>query len=191
MKKAPGGKRRRAGAERRRLLLELGPGGKDLTLEIRPGDAARVESLARGVSLERDDAGTALRLRLSELDEPWITNGWLSPLVACTMEGCAPVVERDGSRVYSLGIGAPEKERTFYFAVERPRQPVRRRPGRRNPAREARENAEKRIDDLNAFIMESFESSPDLRKKYRALYRAFREIAARRETRRKTGSEDG
>jgi len=171
------------------LIIELNPAGKDLTVELRPGKGCRVERLARGISLERDDSGAAVRLRFSGLDEPWLTNGFLTPLVACTIEGCAPVVGPDGSRHYDLAIGAAEKQQPFYYGAERPREPAGRR-RRRNPFSEARERSEGHIDDLNALVMESFESNPGLRKKYALLYRAFREIAARRKSRNRALPKD-
>jgi hypothetical protein len=118
-----------------RLVATLSPSGDELTLELLAGETTHTDRIAPGITLERGADRVPRRLRLTGLRGPWLTNIFVSPAIACTLDGCTQLARPDGVLVYLLGIGGPAKEHPIYFDESRRRGDPETRPdsGRAGP----------------------------------------------------------
>lgn len=156
--------------EMRRLIVSLNSNAKSLSIEFRTGTTKIAESCGPCVLLERDEAGSPLRLVISSLQERWLTNAFITPSIECTLDGCKEMEGPHGTKLYELGIGGKERIGSFYLDPAGNRTIVE---DEANIAKERKEEAEEWIKELRSFIAESFESNPDLKSKYFRILKRF------------------
>ncbi len=159
----------RADDAARRLAFALDVIEGELTLEFRRAAADSVEQLAPGAQLERAHDGRALRIRLAELKEPWLTNVVFTRSMACTTEGCHPVEGPGGSQLYQFCIGLPEMERALYDDPET-MEPA------PSSARDSMQRAEAALKEYKGFLSACFLRLPSLKEEFPNVYERSREL---------------
>ena len=99
------------------LRLSILPEMDELVLEWDPVCAEGKGTDGSSIVVESDENGRACRVRICGIQNTWLTNTRLSPMVTCGPERCGPVIGKDGSRVYVL-LTQPTCTRNPIFTPE-------------------------------------------------------------------------
>jgi hypothetical protein len=157
--------------EPRRLIINFEPRNKALSFDFRAGVPVKTERVSPGVLLERDGQGAILRLLITEMGEQWLTNAFLGPSIACTLNGCEQMRGPFETKLYEIGLGGSERTGSLYFD---PMGDPTIASDKERVAKQRLEEGEELAKEFRGFIAESFEINPDFKRKYLRLYERFR-----------------